>query len=922
MFRAFYFIAFSGLGFGAIAGIETSPAQNRERDFSLKSDSAIFHEADQYFDAMLYDNSIPLYQQLLQAILVGHYQESEPHVRYRLAQALFLTERYGEAAAVLQDAKDSISRSELYLLALAQAKLERYPDAVASLKKVLAPSEPFPLAEQAQYEMGLAYFKWGKLNEAKEQFTFISDHCKLLTIKCLSIFYLVRIDLAENKTDHAEGLLDTLEPLLEYDDLLRYELSFLYGEVNLQKEEYQKAIEHFEKALTKKKSEQMAWHWETLYRLGWSYLKAIHDLSEKSDASMGAYLKKAEMCWTQILEHKPDERALLALGQCYLSKARYLKDVSAYQQAETVLSRQDILISREAQAHALLLRAEAAATYAKRDALYRHLTQDAHKFTPYYAKGWYLRGLNDLEEGQKLAAAQQTNEADQAFERAIISLKQAFNLLKTHEPACAGLACKYQAQALFYQQSKEKSQEALATLYILLNKNIDVLQAMGDPDEIYYLHAQIAAHIADWLVAENSLVKGLSLYPKGSFADAMILLRGTISYSQGKYEEAEAVFVKLSEDYPSSPLAGESLFWAARCADNCQNTEKSKQYRRRVFEQFSKSPFAPEAYFSYYNYYDYLQGDRAAIKHLESLPEKYAQTPYLIHAWYLIGLDYKRDRKTPEGKWIRKKNLTAAIDAFQEVESAFDLLKDEGKLPAPDLNYLTSIRYRAMLERSLANLAIAEESQGAKRQVYLEYAQELFQKICHDFKNPDHPLSVQLKSSDECEHIQEEAGYWLAQAYIKDNKKTLAEQELNEMLEKYQSAKITRGYFLSRIWYEKGLLAEEDKNYPLALTYYAHAEDASKGKILSTNQKLELWIQQSNCHRTMHDYDTAIILLSKVINDDAVSGLRIKAMYLRAELYELQDRREVARRQLEATSKKGGEWAQKAKIKLENMYGL
>ena len=62
-------------------------------------------------------------------------------------------------------------------------------------------------------------------------------------------------------------------------------------------------------------------------------------------------------------------------------------------------------------------------------------------------------------------------------------------------------------------------------------------------------------------------------------------------------------------------------------------------------------------------------------------------------------------------------------------------------------------------------------------------------------------------------------------------------------------------------------------------------------------------------------------LLSRVINDDVISPLRIKAMFLRADVYELQGRPELAIKQLEATSLKGGEWAQKAKEKLEQVYG-
>ncbi len=67
--------------------------------------------------------------------------------------------------------------------------------------------------------------------------------------------------------------------------------------------------------------------------------------------------------------------------------------------------------------------------------------------------------------------------------------------------------------------------------------------------------------------------------------------------------------------------------------------------------------------------------------------------------------------------------------------------------------------------------------------------------------------------------------------------------------------------------------------------------------------------------------ELAILTLSKVVNDDAISGMRLKAMYLRAEIYAQQGRRDLSRKQLEATAKKGGEWGQKAKETLERDYG-
>ena len=57
-----------------------------------------------------------------------------------------------------------------------------------------------------------------------------------------------------------------------------------------------------------------------------------------------------------------------------------------------------------------------------------------------------------------------------------------------------------------------------------------------------------------------------------------------------------------------------------------------------------------------------------------------------------------------------------------------------------------------------------------------------------------------------------------------------------------------------------------------------------------------------------------------MINEDVASGLRLKAMLLRAEIYQQQGRRDLARKQLEAIAKKGGEWAIKAQEKLERDY--
>jgi tetratricopeptide (TPR) repeat protein len=234
-------------------------------------------------------------------------------------------------------------------------------------------------------------------------------------------------------------------------------------------------------------------------------------------------------------------------------------------------------------------------------------------------------------------------------------------------------------------------------------------------------------------------------------------------------------------------------------------------------------------------------------------------------------------------------------------------------IPDADRDRFLFLRYRAMLERALANLAIANESLGAKKEIYLEYAEEVFREVLYELNEPGHPLAATT--------IPEEATHWLIETYLEEGKYSDAEAAAVKLLDRYKTAKVTRGYFLSRLWYQRATAALQRGDAAVALDYFRHAEEAGKGKVLSVDQKLDLWIQQSAAQQALGRLEEAMLLLSQVVNEDAISGLRLKAMYLRAELYEKQGRRELARKQLEAMVKKGGEWAAKAQQKLKGEYG-
>lgn len=247
----------------------------------------------------------------------------------------------------------------------------------------------------------------------------------------------------------------------------------------------------------------------------------------------------------------------------------------------------------------------------------------------------------------------------------------------------------------------------------------------------------------------------------------------------------------------------------------------------------------------------------------------------------------------------------------------FDDLIEKNLIPADKLDYYTAMRYRATLERAMINLAIADEAQGAKKQIYLDYAEEVFKNLSKELQLKENLYIQRLFLENAFPLIEEESSFWLAQTYVKAKKIEEGDQILAEMIDRYQKINITRGYYLSRTREEQAKIAMGRQEYQKGLQLLKNAEEAAKGNLLSTDQKLGLWIQQSACYRELNQYDDAILILSKVINDDAISALRVKAMYLRAEIYELQKRPEVARKQLESMVKKGGIWARKAQEKLD-----
>jgi predicted negative regulator of RcsB-dependent stress response len=941
--------------------------------FLLSADSQFVttaKRAEKLFYEKLYGDALPLYSQLL---TFSPDEDLKTQLTLRLATCHLEEGQPEIALAILTSLEPYFYRNQcLFLMSLAYRQLGESSRALSVLQQCSLPNSQHT-RNLIALERGYHYMQMGDLTNAQFAFESIPLQIADSLPYDLAQLQLAKIFLMQHQVDKALQALSLLSLHLPPQQPLNIERMYLTGWALLANHQASQAAMCFEELLPKALASQANWSTHVLNGLILSYLRQALVLAPSSDQLNDLFFK-TEHTLQQLFKRTPSETSYLLLSDFYLIKAKCLGDPASYALAQQLLDQSELFSSQDSLRLALLKRAAAAPSYQERSRLYEELSinlfrplEDGDRFIhldhpAFCAKVWFLKGLNDLEEG--LRRQQELKRIEVPFERAIQAFNQAIQFAQHINPIETALAIKYLACAHAHLPGEHHAQQAWHILTQLIADD-SLLSTFEHPEEIYCLSAWIALHLTDKEILQKArllLQQSQEGEYKPSWKERCLKLEGLICLQLKEWEQADLIFASLLQDQSSSSLYppqsnwplvegnsgapsaqfrdevlqplekaanltegsihGEAWFWRAYCADQQQNLSLKKEYLQHAFQD-SQSPYAPIAYFHFYSYREYMQGRRKAIKHLQAMPLLFPHHPLLITAYYLLGLNHTKDHLSEEGQIVRRKDLTTAIDAFQLAESTFDTLFEKTLIPPSELAYFIQIRYRAQLERAQANLAIAQNSTGGKKQIYLKYAEEVFKHLIQDFITPQALAKEALiQPFSPYPTIWAEAEFQLAKTYKEKNEWQAADSILNESLEHYRQAQINQGYGFMRLWYEKGKLAQRLSNDQAALQCFLEAEKSSSGLLgLSPNDKLDLWIQQSLCYKSLNQLDHSMRLLSRVINDDVISPLRIKAMFLRAEIYELQGRPELAIKQLEATARKGGEWAKKAQEKLEQAYG-
>lgn len=887
----------------------------------------LFTQAEHCFEGELYHETTPLYIEILQAMEEDVYrQEHNPKLPYQVIQRIAYSEfqqgHFLEAKSYLIRAKNEFTLffepESFHQLIMVCRKLGEYQEAFAYSEEFFtfkfSPNTEAPI----KYERGCIYYEMGEKNLAKQVFGSIIQDTKDKHYEVLSRLFFAKILIEEKKYAEVEEILHPENCSFATDDLLRFEWAYLRSEALYCRHQYEMSAAGFKEALNHPNASQMGWYQNALYNLGFCYLKLGED-ELLQNHSKEKFLYQAENAFQELLKTDQSDRTILALARTYLLEQYYLKDLHAAKKAFDLVDHHRFE-TKESELDAHFILADMTQDVKAREKKYEELTGSPFEQAKNYGKTWYYRAAFLSQQAHIEGNLHKRKEAIECY-------KKAYQYLIGDYSELAQLSVKNMVGEYLMFTDQDSLEKGFQELELILETKV----AQKDQSEFDFTALKVEYCLK--LMGYNRdlyFKKGKEALAtikqdanKDKMLDKILFLEGSLHYHHGDYESAKNAFLELIEKEPKSNYIGESLFWAAECCD-LKGDDKAftKEYRKTIFEDYPDSTFAPEAYFLYYSFADYLDGDIKALSHLQELQKRFPDSPYVIAAYYLQGLQKKQTKMDIDGRIIRQKDLPGAIALLNCAKESFLSCWDNHRISSVNAPYFTSIYYRSILAQAQAFLEEADHSTHAKRQVYLEKALELFSNVYSDFTKENHEHATIILNEEAYPKIFEEAEFGRALTFAKNSQIAQAEEAFGQMIERYHQFNIEQNHYLSRAWYELGMIASAKKQYEEALGYFNHAEGAMSKQLVNADLKIDLGIQQSLCYRFLNQFDMAMLSLSKAINEGVVSNLRVKAMVLRAEIYELQGRRDLAQKQLEAASKKGGEWGKIAQEKLIKDYGF
>jgi len=519
---------------------------------------------------------------------------------------------------------------------------------------------------------------------------------------------------------------------------------------------------------------------------------------------------------------------------------------------------------------------------------------------PYIALAWFYQGLHDFSEGEKEFSKEKLFRASEAFSKVTSLPNQIL-------PELSSLAYIMKIRSLVLTGDLDGLNEALN-----LTEN-----SPSQTSEIRLLKAlilceqQIKNTLPERKDEALSLLYEIAANMKGTpFGAEAELALARNHYLEKNWDEAEKGYTKTYQNYKQFREGAEALYFSAKSRE--AKGETPVELYHQFVNEYPTSPRAPQAYLSEFSRESYALQSPDAIDHLERMEALFPGAPQLIEAFFLIGMDLQKERRTSSGKLLRERDLFEATKNYQK---AYDLYQHiASALPRKTLDYYQTLALNALMQKGICQKQIGEFSEGMKQTLYYQYANDSFKQLAKELASQ--PIKQNGPTEPPISELLLEGNYRLAETYRILGDHDQSETLLHDMISLLTTRGITKGYYLSRVYYDLAMLAKLKGKGKEPLELLKKAEEAAAGNILTGDQQLNLKIEQSECYLHLGEDETAMKILSEVINENLASQERLKAMFLRSEIYALQGREELAKKQLKSLSALQGMWAEKAKERL------
>ncbi len=874
-------------------------------DLLSKRYDAKLTRANYFFDNKKHSTALPLYNEVLHAIerysfpLSSSEQfrhEYRATISYKMAFCLFSDSHFKSAIRLLKNRNplwfqnteemQALYASGTYLLAISYEKLADLESAKTAYEQYLKCGNNLPHFLDACYQLGYMHFMQEEYAQAKILLSQIVSSEHPLHIQAHLL--LAHIALYERRYSDVEVLIHSILSQMPKESVLYGEALFVQGTFYLQTNQVDKGIYCLEQARTQHVSPSPpAWYFAATQSLIQSYLLLAQENAVSQPYESVTFLDRVDSCIHELDQHNYTYIPALTRAQAFYIRWLATNHSSLKNNILALADKQKCSPDELASIYLMLLKMSP--SFSEKSMYFSCLDEIAPSDTLAYQECVSHIAFAQLGEAHFCYTNKQWLLAQQHLLAGISTIQKLILLNSVLDGA--------QRQRLFEIASQLVTfykPEAIAQAKKLISHiPLDGLST-SEKELIAYLRLHTDCN-------EQDALQFLSEYPSSVQVPHVLHALAQLYIEQHEYEKAQEAILLLQHNFPSYEREDHMLYIMSRCSDILNpDKEIARKYRKELLASYPESPYAAECHFRYFPEEEYQRGTPRAIEHLRKMQKQFLDSPFALGANYYIGLYELQEANKKYGPEATS-HYKEAISAFRNIHLVYheliaqDLLSQDWKTSCSRLTTL------ACFFRGKALYNHAKTSPAALDQ--LNEAKEAFETI------------IQLKSEESAlSFLPLESRYYLAKTLDLLGLHDLAHTEFDHLVAMtHEKASLNQLFLQAQI--ARAKQAIELSHMDIATRYLSQLETC---KMLNEYPELylQILITKSQYYKKMQQFDKAMMYLSKVINHTFASSIRIKAMVLRAEIYDMQKRSDLATRQLEAASKLGGKWGMIARIRL------